>query len=345
MSTGGQCWTLFLDTATFKGPVAFFTPFFFSEATTTRPELAGLFLDQRPADPNRALQMETQYVPAFVAADEQGTLHARIAPTRFPTDESGRSTLVHRIHSFRRGTLWDAVAKWFAGGPACDGHIEASQSVVHTMTGKGWSTWRIHTPSTKKDERLTVDWASFAKPEAVDGHTFCWVWDRTFVRVGSDGLATLPEHFVATAAGDEKPQWRPAPAGAALPPTLRDAVFTPPQKALPEAYVTPTDGAWAMPGPVAGPFTRELGDGSVVTYSWYRFCDQPALQHADLTNEDRQQMQRRVELLHRNWTKDRSYLPTATTGTPAALDPAVLVTPPPGFEVGYVPIVTRQAMK
>jgi hypothetical protein len=121
--------------------------------------------------------------------------------------------------------------------------------------------------------------------------------------------------------------------------------FTPPEKHTPEPYVTPTDGAWAKPGPVAGPFRAELGDGSVVTYSWYRFCDQPALQHADLSSEERERMQQRVELLHRNWTKDRAYLPSATTGRLAALDAGVLVTPPKGFEVGYVPIVTRQEAK
>lgn len=343
--TGDQCWTLFLDTATFRGPVAFFTPFFFSAATVRQPEFAGLFLDSRPADPNRALQMETQYVPAFLAADPQGTLHARVAPTRFPVDAAGRSVLVHRIRSFKRAALWDAVAAWFAGGDPCDGRIDADQSVVHTMTGKGWSTWRIHTPETPKDERIAIDWPRFATPEVLDGHTFCWVWDQTAVRIGSNGLATLPEHFVATAAGGRKPQWQPAPASVPLPQALCDVAFTPPSRPRPEPYVTPTDGAWATPGPVAGPFTAELGDGSIVTYSWYRFCDQPALQHADLTAEERERMQRRVELLHRRWTMDRTYLPPATTGRLAALDPALLVMPPPGLEIGYVPVVTRQEAK
>jgi hypothetical protein len=42
---------------------------------------------------------------------------------------------------------------------------------------------------------------------------------------------------------------------------------------------------------------------------------------------------------------DCTYLPTATTGKLASLDPAVLVTPPDGLEVGYMPIVTRQEAK
>ncbi|MGV2338693.1 MAG UNVERIFIED_CONTAM: hypothetical protein LVR18_33310 [Planctomycetaceae bacterium] len=50
-------------------------------------------------------------------------------------------------------------------------------------------------------------------------------------------------------------------------------------------------------------------------------------------------------MLHKTWTKDREYLPPPARGTIAELDPAMLVTPPPGMEVGYVPIVTRQAQK
>jgi hypothetical protein len=122
-----------------------------------------------------------------------------------------------------------------------------------------------------------------------------------------------------------------------------------PQKrtANPQPYVTPEDanGSWRKPGPKAGPFTATLGDGSVVTYSWYRFADQPALLNADMTDAERESLQKRVEMLHKSWTKDRDYLPPPTVGKLAELDAAVLVTPPAGLEIGYVPIVTRQAGK
>lgn len=93
---------------------------------------------------------------------------------------------------------------------------------------------------------------------------------------------------------------------------------------------------------MAGPFQAHLGDGSVVTYSWYRFADQPALLNADLTDAEREALQRRVVMLHRAWTRERDYLPPPTVGTLAELDPALLVTPPAGLEAGYVPIATRQ---
>jgi hypothetical protein len=82
-----------------------------------------------------------------------------------------------------------------------------------------------------------------------------------------------------------------------------------------------------------------------VTYHWYRFADQPALLNADLTSAEREQIQARVEKLHRAWTREREYLPPPAVGKLADLDPALLVTPPKGMEAGYVPIVTRQAAR
>ncbi|MCH8217685.1 MAG: hypothetical protein IH892_13050 [Planctomycetes bacterium] len=47
-------------------------PYFFSRVTVDDPNLAGMFLDSRPSNPNRALQMETQYVPSVQATDKEG---------------------------------------------------------------------------------------------------------------------------------------------------------------------------------------------------------------------------------------------------------------------------------
>ncbi len=57
---------------------------------------------------------------------------------------------------------------------------------------------------------------------------------------------------------------------------------------------------------------------------------------------EREELQKRVELLHRHWSKDREYLAPPASGQLADLDPALIVSPPPGLEIGYVPIVTRQ---
>ena len=90
---------------------------------------------------------------------------------------------------------------------------------------------------------------------------------------------------------------------------------------------------------------RAFGDGSVVTYYWYRFADQPAMLNADLTEPERRGRAARVERIHQAWTKDRDSLPPPATASWRRSIPALVVAPPPGLEVGYVPIVTRQAAK
>jgi hypothetical protein len=109
-----------------------------------------------------------------------------------------------------------------------------------------------------------------------------------------------------------------------------------------EPYTSPNIGAWAKPGPKLGPFTVKLADGSLVTYSWYRFVDQPSFQQYNWSAEKKAKLQSLVEKLHVDWRTDRDYMAPPTRGKLVALDPALLVTPPPGLEVGYVPIVTRQ---
>jgi hypothetical protein len=101
-------------------------------------------------------------------------------------------------------------------------------------------------------------------------------------------------------------------------------------------------GAWIRPGPTRGPFTVKLVDGSVVTYSWYRFVDQPSFQQYKWSAEKKAALQAFVAKIHSTWPIDRDYMAPPSRGTLATLDPALLVTPPKGLEVGYVPIVTRQ---
>ena len=346
--TGNNCWTLFLNTGNFKGPVAFFTPYFFSRVTVDDPNLAGMFLDSRPSGPNRALQMETQYIPSFQATDAKGETYARIAPTSFPRGPKGDTAVVHRVMAYNKKALWDAVEAWFEGGPSASGAIDPRASVVHSFPGRGRATWRIYNRSIPREERVRIAWDSFASPVAIDSNTFGYHWNEQLVtrKDTADGpLVTLPEYYRLAQEG-EKTQWAvvqpedvPAETG------LAEVSFSRPPAEPSQPYVTPDDpeSCWKKPGPVAGPFQAYPGDGSVVTYYWYRFADQPALLNADLTDEERESLQKRVEKLHRNWQKDRDYLVPPKIGKLADIDPALIVTPPPGLEAGYVPITTRQA--
>ena len=81
----------------------------------------------------------------------------------------------------------------------------------------------------------------------------------------------------------------------------------------------------------------------MVTYAWYRFVDQPSFQQYHWSEEKKAKLQAFVEKIHATWPIDREYMAPPSRGSLVALDPALLVTPPAGLEVGYVPIVTHQA--
>lgn len=352
--TGDQCWTLFLNTTNFKGPVCFFSPFFWSESAIEHPELVGQLLDTRPSNPNKAFQMETQWIPAVLARANQSAdarWFARTAPVGFPVDGDGRSVVLHRLTTYAPEALTEPVRRWFAGGEAVSGVIDPAASHVQSFGKGGGSTWRIFAEGTERSERREIDWARFGTPVAHDPVTFGYRWDLALVALEANEASRrvrLPEYFRLDDVDGKSPRWSPVAAEDVPQATgLHAEQFPTPREASPEAYVTP-EGAQSpfhSPGPVAGPFETTLGDGSVVTYSWYRFADQPAMLNADLTPEQREQVQRRVELLHRAWTRDITYLAPPTTGKLASLDPALIVQPPKDLEVGYVPIALRQARR
>jgi hypothetical protein len=345
--TGDQAWTLFLNTANFKGPVAFFTPYFWSKASALNPALAGKLLDTRPSEPNRAVQMETQHIPAMVNKDSAGVTYARIATTYFPGVPGKDAPLIHQITAYSRTALWSQVDAWFKGGAAASGSVKAESSSVHLFKGGGYATWKIYPPGVDRNKAPHVDWASYANPVALDKHTYGYRWDTDMVSSEGNALTTLPEFYRLTTLANGEERWVvvsraevPAETG------LLTAKFPVPTRST-EPYVTPQspDSSWKSPGPKAGPFKKVLGDGSEITYFWYRFCDQPAMLNADLTPTERRAIQARVEKLHRTWKHKRDYLPSNKVGRLASIDPALIVQPPKGLEVGYVPIVTRQGPK
>lgn len=346
--TGNQCWTLFLNTGNFKGPVTFFTPYFWSRNAALDARFAGQLLDSRPSDPNRALQMETQHIPSVQATDASGMTWARTTPIQFPANDAGESALVHHVTSYNKQALWHSVEAWLEGGPFCNGTVDPKGAYIHEFSGRGGATWQLYPENANKKEKVGVAWTSFATPFAIDANTFGYRWNDQWVRSASQDknrLIVLPEYYRLKQSEQQKPVWEPVAASDVPQETgLHEARFTRDTTNTPKTYETPNakESCWKTPGPISGPHLAYPGDSSVVTYYWYRFADQPSLLNADMSLSEREELQVRVEQLHRHWTKDREYLAPPASGSLAELDPALVVTPPTGLEVGYVPIVTRQ---
>ena len=351
--TGNQCWTLFLNTGNFKGPVAFFTPYFWSEASVDNPLLSGLFLDTRPSKATKPFQMETQHIHSAEATDSKGQVYARMATTQYPVGSDGNSELLHRLMVYNKQALWDDVEAWFKGGKPTSGSINASKAYMQKFEKGVKSNWKFYGDHIPKEKRALMNITSYMDANVTDSATLKVRWEGDLIkrRKTTNGeLITLPEYYKLVKSGNDEigtwiavaPEEVPAETG------LHEVSFDRSEDDRTSlTYITPEEknSSWKTPGPAAGPFKVKLGDGSTLTYYWYRFADQPALLNANLSDNEREEIQRRVELLHRNWTKDREYLPPPMTGQLAFLDPALIVTPPKGMEIGFVPIVTKQGIE
>ncbi|MGC8553680.1 MAG: hypothetical protein ACP5O7_12575 [Phycisphaerae bacterium] len=341
---GNHCWTLFLNTQNFKGPVSFFTPYFWHHQAVRYPQLIGKLLDSRWSNSSKPFAMETQYLPAAISLTG-GHTYARLGQVSFPVDAHGNTIVLSQSVCYSRQALWDFVKAWFNGGPPVSGRLSLKHGFVEHFRPKLWSTWQLFAHSTPKPQRVHLPWELFAQAFLPNLASYGFTWSKQLVHNGPDGFrAVLPRYYRLMHHG-KKTSWQPV-ARTDVPDAtgLKHINFYPPRKQPPKPYTTPDgrNSPFKNPGPAAGPFYARLSDHSVVTYYWYRFEDQPALLNADLSKAERDKMQKRFDLLERHWTKNRQYLPPPTHGALVYLDPAQIVTPPKRLAIGYVPIVTRQ---
>jgi len=339
--TGEFSWTLFLNAANFKGPLAYYIPECWSRISRDYPTAVGRGLDARVASGRVDGSMEINTVPKFIARDERGTAWTKIPELRFPVDASGRTTLVRDVALYSRAALYDAVLAWRRGGEAPKGAFAAAGTVRPKI-----ATGRV---GYKQDEREIDGIHELATPTIFEDGSFGLQWAKPSALSKQDGFARFPQYFRDAAATEgEKDGKRVAVDAAEVPASLglREREFPPPS-AKPALYsAEPLAGAWAKPGPVAGsgtgPFTAKLVDGSTVTYHWYRFIDQPVFAQCGFSDAERAALQSLIERMHRAWPIDGEYLAPPRAGTLASFDSNLFVTPPKGMEVGFVPIVVRQ---
>jgi hypothetical protein len=326
--TGSQHWTLFLALANFKGPVAFVIPESWSKISANYVFDYGRGLDAQEGHAGGGAQ-EFNTVPYFEVQDDKGTTFSKVPDFIYPLDAQGRTVLMRDARYYSPKALSDAVLDWRKGGAASSGRFDISTESCYLSEIKASP---INFRQTKDRKTLTgID--KVVQTTVFDSYAFGLQWNNSPVSPNGE----FPRFYKDTGAT------RVAVAASEVPEQLRAREFRPAVNR--RDYTSPQSGAWAQPGPAKGPFYANLADGSRVAYFWYRFIDQPSLQQYKnvWTEEMKAALQAIVEKIQKNWTPDKEYMPAPRDGKPlVAIDPGLLVTPPAGLEVGYVPIVTRQ---
>lgn len=326
--TGDQSWTCFLSADNFKGPIAYYIPETWSKMGKLfkYPFIYGRGLDARPGLMGGGA-MEINTVPRFDARDRDGTRYSKIPKLQFPVDKSGRAYLVQDVTYYSKKALYDAFKSWRDGGKACSG--------IFDKKGAWKPKLNTHTSRYKQAGQKITGVERVFDTRIFEGNVWGLEWFKNdisptgkfpqfYKEVGRERVA-VPAAKVPAETGLLKQKFEQAKAGV--------------------PYTSPDTSAWTKPGPKVGPYTVELVDGSLVTYSWYRFVDQPSFQQYQWSDEKKKKLQAFVEKLHASWPIDRDYMAPPTRGKLVSLDPALLVTPPKGLEVGYVPIVTKQSTR
>lgn len=311
--TGDQSWTLFFNAANFKGPVAFWIPDTWSRLSGNHKELEGRGLDARPGLMKNG-GMEVNTIPMFEATDETGTVYSKIPRMQFPVDNRGETRIIRDITYYK------------AGAVQASGKFDLRKS---------WNPkLRANPIRSLKQSGQTIRGIDNVVATKIYGsrraQTFGLKWKS------ARGKGVLPQYFKQV--GNE----RVAITSAQVPAEtgLREQTFQTARSLAP--YESPSAGVWVNPGPRGTPVQVKLNDGSVVTYAWYRFIDQPSIQAFNWSDEEKARMQEVVERIHSSWPINRNYIPNPTSGSLVDFDSALLVTPPTGLEVGFVPVVLSQ---
>jgi len=329
LPTGEQSWTCFLSAANFKGPIAFFIPETWSKIARifNYPFLYGRGLDSRPGIAGGGA-IEINTVPRFEAKDTNGRIYAKLPKLQFPVDEQGRTIMVEDVTYYSKAALYEAFKAWRDKGVYCSGQFEDRGAVKPVLTARRTR----YDMAGKEIAGVEEDESGFFETRIFEGNRWGLQWKSNI----KGKMGVFPQYY----AYDGKKYLAIQEAKVPSETGLVQQKFKLAEPGNP--YTSPSKGAWTNPGPKAGPFKARLADGSIVTYYWYRFIDQPAFQQYHWSAEKKEKLQCLVEKIQATWPIDRDYMAPPSSGKLVKIDPALIVTPPPGLEVGYVPIVVRQ---
>ena len=323
--TGDQSWTCFLSAANFKGPIAYYIPETWSKIGKlfNYDFIYGRGLDARPGHMGGGA-MEINTVPCFESQDEKGVTYSKIPQLQFPVDKQGRTMLVQDVVYYSKAALYETFKAWRDGGALCSGRFDEKGAWKSKLTTK--------TPGYDQEGKKINGVEKIFDTKVYNDN----VWGLKWVDSKTDKFGNFPRYFRHE--GDQLVAILASEVPAKTNLLNKEFVLAKPG----EPYTSPEKGAWTNPGAAAGPYKVKLIDGSVVTYSWYRFVDQPSFQQYNWSKAQKDKLQAFIEKVHAQWPIDRDYMAPPTMGELVALDPALLVNPPKGMQVGYVPIVTHQ---
>tara|TARA_B100002052_G_scaffold108670_1_gene100190 strand:+ start:210 stop:1046 length:837 start_codon:yes stop_codon:yes gene_type:complete len=276
-------------------------------------------MDHRPIDTEYRIFAAHLDLPS-VSTNENERDWFRIPQIEFPVDGQGRTIFHQDVMFYGQGAVYDQVKDALDGGqlPLT---VDPS-SLMHAPL-------QTHRWGLQSDGKEIVGLERFVALEDWDtDEKEGWAWGLQW----PDRSGVFPSYFKES--GNE---WQPVDASESPTQLQIPAPFA--RSARQSGYAPPLDN-----GPLPQVRTANLNDGSVVRYTWYRFVDQPAIAALGLSESQKERLQGLAERIHAQWNQQAVFIQPPSAGNLVQVQDEVLVNPPKGAEVGWVPVVISQTV-
>ena len=316
---GKNSWTMFINSKNFKGPLAFIAPQFFADGLVNNPIQKGLTLDVKGGRLG-SLAAEWAAIPFYKYTDIAGTIYTKIPGIEFPVDANGNFALSRNLTAYGSSAISNAFRRALASG----GALPQSTNPAGIFS----PLLNTQTPKIYQEGKILGNLSRLLAVKVFESRSA-----YGFAMGGDVRLEKLPQYY------KEVGGTRIAIKESEAPTALVKTKFGSSMQTSTYIYQAPS---WWQQSPAAsGDLTANLRDGSQVTYRWYKFVDQPSLQRFEMNAAEKAGIQGAIEKMQNQWN-NFPIMKNPTVGSLVSFDEGLMVIPPKGLEIGYVPIVVKQ---
>jgi hypothetical protein len=325
-TVGANNWTLFLNAANYSGPTVYMTPEGWNRITDGYAPAEGRGLDTLLTNSTfRSLADEIGRIRSYEVSNN-GQTYSRIPRMKYPVDSNQRTIFHQDVKFYSSDAIYDSITTYFqTGADLSSGRLDSQGTVDANVTSADFGF---------KQNGKTIRGLENIVQTQTFGDT---AWGFNWIEENSTGV--FPQYFV----GSDRDDYRTVISETEIPTWTGLLDVTMPLKSTDSNRMyEPPSGGWPQPEGDQT-YSVDLIDGSTVTYGWYKFIDQPSIVKLNLSSDQSTRLQSVVETIHAlNWGTSNPVLAPPTFGNLVEIDDALLLTPPVGMNIGYVPVALRQ---
>ena len=317
--SGRNAWSLFLSASNYSGIIGYVLPQFWAQGSRLNPNQQGITLDVKPGFIGN-MAAEWGSIPYAEFTDSSGVTYSKMPKLTFYSDENANTVINRDIFGYSSQYIASKFNEYVESYSRLLPNPDLSGIFKANISGSAGNLYQNGDSLVQANELIRS-----RTVEQNRGYGFSWNLPNSRIE--------LSEYFKKV--GNTRVPITEDQA----PNQLRRTKFSADNNSRTFIYTAPS---WWLSGTqYSQEYQTNLVDGTTVTYRWFKFVDQPTFRRLNLTTNERNQLQAIAEDMQNSW-QQKTLQPDATAGVLSSFDKNLLVNPPKGFEIGYVPIIMKQ---